>query len=160
MEFCIISRCINRIDLKYSFCPSAIEWINCFEDNCFADRFLQTNVFWQGMGSKTSFQYKYIVDWIPITLLMYGRKITERERGENFVYVVRGWKKNFKREKERWRDDYVLNHGTSVNHLKLKQLMQKAQKYRTDNRWFFDDWVTLELKIKMKLNAKLLIQWL
>lgn len=51
-----------------------------FEDNCFADRCLQTNVFWQGMGSKTSFQYKYIVDWIPITLLMYGRKITERER--------------------------------------------------------------------------------
>lgn len=44
------------------------------------------------MGSKTSFQYKYIVDLIPITLLMYGRKITERERErrENFVYVVRG----------------------------------------------------------------------
>lgn len=34
------------------------------------------------MGPKTSFQYKYIVDLIPITLLMYGRKITERERGE------------------------------------------------------------------------------
>lgn len=28
-----------------------------------------------------------------------------------------------KREGERWRDDYFLNHGTSVNHLKLKQLM-------------------------------------
>lgn len=79
----------------------------------------------------------------------------------NTDYIVNVWKKNNrerereerefrvrcscmkielqKREKERWRDDYVLNHGTSMNHLKLKQLMQKAQKYRTDNRCFFDD---------------------
>lgn len=93
------------------------------------------------MGSKTSFQYKYIVDLIPITLLMYGRKITEREREEREFRVRCSWMKIElqKREKERWRDDYVLNHGTSMNHLKLKQLMQKAQKYRTDNRWFFDD---------------------
>lgn len=64
----------------------------------------------------------------------------QREREEREIRV-RSWMKIElqKREKERWRDDYVLNHGTSVNHLKLKQLMQKAQKYRTDSRWFFDD---------------------
>lgn len=62
----------------------------------------------------------------------------QREREEREIRV-RSWMKIElqKREKERWRDDHVLNHGTSMNHLKLKQLMQKAQKYRTDNRWFF-----------------------
>lgn len=61
----------------------------------------------------------------------------ERERERREIRVRCSWMKIElqKREKERWRDDYVLNHGTSMNHLKLKQ----AQKYRTDNRWFFDD---------------------
>lgn len=47
-----------------------------------------------------------IVDWIPITLLMYGRKITERERGERisctlFVYENRTSKER-ERTMERW----------------------------------------------------------
>lgn len=49
----------------------------------------------------------------------------QREREETEIRVRCSWMKIElqKREKERWRDDYVLNHGTSMNHLKLKQLM-------------------------------------
>lgn len=53
------------------------------------------------MGSKTSFQYKYIVDLIPITLLMYGRKITERERGERISCTLFVYENRTSKERER-----------------------------------------------------------